>query len=107
MRIPLRACFQQGSDEEKAVGRSILVEVLEAVRIVAVLLSPVTPKLSEDIYLQLGFTHEDFVGLRLEDCEWGGEDTASKDLGLSVGGLRGPTAMHEHLPNGPLQIPFG
>lgn len=38
----------------------MLVTVLEAVRIVAVLLSPVTPCLSERIYLQLGFTEADF-----------------------------------------------
>ena len=37
-----------------------LVVVLEAVRIVAVALSPVTPKLSLSVYLQLGYSEEDF-----------------------------------------------
>ena len=37
-----------------------LVVVLEAVRVVAVALSPVTPKLSLSIYLQLGYSEEDF-----------------------------------------------
>lgn len=64
--------FVQGNDEEKATGRLILVEVLEAMRIVAVLLSPVTPSLSEAIYLQLGYNSEAFRALTLKDAEWGG-----------------------------------
>lgn len=67
----------QGSDEDKAAGRLILVEVLEALRIVAVMLSPVTPTLSQAIYLQLGFSQEDFQGLKLEESQWGGELSAS------------------------------
>lgn len=50
----------QGSDGEKAFAGQVLVSVLEAVRIVAVLLSPVTPCLSERIYLQLGFSEKEF-----------------------------------------------
>lgn len=46
----------QGSDEDKAEAAKVLVAVLESVRIVAVLLSPITPSLSTRIYLQLGFT---------------------------------------------------
>ena len=34
--------------------------VLEAVRVVAVALSPVTPRLSLSVYLQLGYSEEDF-----------------------------------------------
>ena len=67
----------QGSDEDKAAGRLILVEVLEALRIVAVMLSPVTPTLSQAIYLQLGFSQESFQGLKLKDSQWGGKLSAS------------------------------
>ncbi|MCO5548575.1 hypothetical protein L7F22_002035 [Adiantum nelumboides] len=45
--------------------------VLEAVRIVAVALSPVTPQLSLRIYLQLGYSVEDFQSLSWEDTNWG------------------------------------
>ena len=74
-------CFEmedqpQGNDEEKAVGRSILVEVLEALRIAAVMLSPVTPTLSEAIYLQLGYSADQYRGLKLEDSKWGGKPPA-------------------------------
>ena len=65
--------YLQGNDEEKAIGRSILVEVLEALRIAAVMLSPVTPTLSEAIYLQLGYSTDQFQGLKLEDSKWGGK----------------------------------
>ncbi|KAI5074790.1 hypothetical protein GOP47_0010751 [Adiantum capillus-veneris] len=48
-----------------------LVTVLEAVRIVAVALSPVTPQLSLRIYLQLGYSVEDYLSLSWEDTNWG------------------------------------
>ena len=41
-----------------------LAAALEAVRICAVGLSPVTPRLSKRIYLQLGFTEEEFRDLK-------------------------------------------
>lgn len=49
-----------------------LVTVLEAVRIVAVALSPVTPQLCSRIYLQLGYSGNDFQSLTWEDTMWGG-----------------------------------
>ncbi len=55
----------------------MLVEVLEALRIVAVMLSPVTPSLAEAIYLQLGYSKEDFQRLKLEDSQWGGKPPRS------------------------------
>lgn len=44
----------QGSDDEKRAAGEVLTAVLEAARIVAVLLSPVTPALSARIHSQLG-----------------------------------------------------
>uniref|UniRef100_A0A1D2A4I3 methionine--tRNA ligase n=1 Tax=Auxenochlorella protothecoides TaxID=3075 RepID=A0A1D2A4I3_AUXPR len=46
--------LKKGTEEEKAAAITVLVAVLEAVRIVAVLLSPVTPSLSHAILRQLG-----------------------------------------------------
>ncbi len=46
--------------------------VLEAVRIVAVLLSPVTPRLSSEIYGALGYGPEAYKGLSWGDASWGG-----------------------------------
>ena len=63
----------QGDAAQKERGRQVLVEVLEAVRIVAVLLSPVTPTLSKAAYSQLGFQASDFEGLRISDAQWGGQ----------------------------------
>ena len=46
--------FKKGDEEAKAEAAAALAGVLEAVRIVAVMLSPVTPSLSARIYGQLG-----------------------------------------------------
>ena len=51
----------------------MLLEVLEAARIVAIMLSPVAPALARLIYLQLGFSDEDFANLSWQDTQWGGE----------------------------------
>jgi methionyl-tRNA synthetase len=65
--------FKSGSDADKAAAGAALVDVLEAVRIVAVLLSPVTPALSKKVYLQLGYNEEEFQGLSWGgSVEWGG-----------------------------------
>jgi methionyl-tRNA synthetase len=44
---------------------------MEAVRVVAVMLAPVTPSLSRRIYMQLGFSDEVFASLTWEDTKWG------------------------------------
>lgn len=50
-----------------------LVSVLEAVRIVAVMLAPVTPSLSAAIYAQLGYEAADVQAMRwAKDVQWGG-----------------------------------
>lgn len=63
--------FKKGSDEQKVEAAAVLAAVLEAVRVVAVLLSPVTPSLSSRIYQQLGFSQEQFEALSWADTEWG------------------------------------
>ena len=70
--VSMSGCVQ-GTDEQKAQGRTVLVEVMEALRIVAVLLSPVTPTLSKAIYQQLGYSDKKSEKLKLEDTNWGGE----------------------------------
>ncbi len=47
--------------------------VLEASRVIAVLLSPVTPGLSRKIYGALGYGPEAFDGLSWGDASWGGQ----------------------------------
>ncbi|CAI7909126.1 unnamed protein product, partial [Closterium sp. NIES-54] len=49
-----------------------LVAVLETARCVAVALSPITPTLSQNIYMQLGFTAEQFSAIQWADTHWGG-----------------------------------
>ena len=51
----------------------MLLAVLETVRIVAVMLSPITPALAQRVYLQLGFSEAEAGGLRWEHAQWGGK----------------------------------
>ena len=51
----------------------MLTEVLEAIRIAAVMLSPVTPTLTRAVYQQLGYSAEESQQLRLTDAQWGGQ----------------------------------
>ena len=51
----------------------VLLEVLEAARVVAVMLTPVVPALARLIYLQLGFTDQQYEALTWEDTQWGGK----------------------------------
>lgn len=64
--------FKKGDDDAKADAAAALVAVLEAVRIVAVLLLPVTPALSRRIYLQLGMGEAALEGVQWSDSVWGG-----------------------------------
>ena len=66
----------QGSAEDKEQAGLVLQEVLEAARIVAVMLSPVVPALARLIYLQLGYNDQQFETLTWQDAHWGG-DTCS------------------------------
>ena len=69
--------FKKGTDEEKQAASEALVAVIEAVRIVAVLLLPVTPGLSRKIYQQLGFTDEQWLGVQWKDSSWGSLEEGS------------------------------
>ena len=62
----------QGSPEEKEQASLVLLEVLEAARVVAVMLTPIAPALARLVYLQLGFSHQQFETLTWADAEWGG-----------------------------------
>lgn len=60
--------LKKGTDEEKEAAQAVLVAVLETARIVAVLLSPLIPALSQRILTQLGLpSHE----LDWSETEWG------------------------------------
>ena len=63
--------FKKGSGAEKDAAAAALVAVLEAVRIVAVMMSPVTPGLSSRIYAGLGMSPEQIERLRWGDARWG------------------------------------
>ena len=63
----------QGTDAEKEQAGLVLLEVLEAARIVAIMLSPIAPALARLVYLQLGFSDADFEALSWKDSQWGGE----------------------------------
>jgi methionyl-tRNA synthetase len=64
--------FKKGDAAAQAEAAAALSAVLEAVRVVAVLLLPVVPALSERIYGQLGLGPEAFRSLTWEDTQWGG-----------------------------------
>ncbi|PWA73589.1 methionyl-tRNA synthetase [Artemisia annua] len=63
--------FKQGGASFDSAAKD-LVLILEAMRIIAVALSPVTPKLCLSIYRQLGYTEEQFNAATWSDTKWGG-----------------------------------
>lgn len=66
------AAFKKGSTEEKEQASLVLLEVLEAARVVAVMLTPIAPALARLVYLQLGFSDQEFDTLTWADAQWGG-----------------------------------
>ena len=79
----------QGSSEEKEQANLVLLEVLEAARIVAVMLVPIAPVLARRVYQQLGFSDQQFESLTWADTQWGGEHVYN-DSGLcKMGGHAG------------------
>jgi len=60
--------FKKGDEAEKEAASRTLVAMLEAVRIVAVLLAPITPAMSQRIFDQLAITDS----ISWEDTAWGG-----------------------------------
>eukprot|EP00741_Cyanophora_paradoxa_P013025 tig00020675_g12579.t1 len=56
---------------EKEKADAVIVAVLESVRVVAILLSPVVPLLASRVCAQLGYTPEQFASLRWDEAKWG------------------------------------
>ncbi|CAO2826134.1 unnamed protein product [Amaranthus hypochondriacus] len=63
--------FKQGGTAAEAAAKDLVV-ILEAMRIIAIALMPVTPSLCWRIYSQLGFSEEEFNALTWNDTKWGG-----------------------------------
>lgn len=63
--------FKQGGAASEAAAKDLVI-ILEAMRIIAVALSPVTPSLSWRIYGQLGYSREQFDAATWRDTKWGG-----------------------------------
>lgn len=65
------ALFKEGGSAAEDAAQHLTV-ILEAVRIVAVALSPVVPEFCNRIYLQLGYSEAEFKSISWNDCQWGG-----------------------------------
>ncbi|XP_028794575.1 LOW QUALITY PROTEIN: methionine--tRNA ligase, chloroplastic/mitochondrial-like [Neltuma alba] len=63
--------FKQGAAASEEAAKDLVI-ILEAVRIVAVALSPVAPSLSWRIYAQLGYSRHQFDAATWGDTKWGG-----------------------------------
>ncbi|XP_030512460.1 LOW QUALITY PROTEIN: methionine--tRNA ligase, chloroplastic/mitochondrial [Rhodamnia argentea] len=63
--------FKQGGAVSEAAAKDLVI-VLEAMRIIAVALSPVTPRLCLRIYEQLGYSADQFNATTWSDTRWGG-----------------------------------
>ncbi|KAJ8766092.1 hypothetical protein K2173_020608 [Erythroxylum novogranatense] len=63
--------FKKGGSASQAAAKDLVI-ILEAVRIIAVGLYPVTPSLCWRIYAQLGYTKDNFNTLTWSDTKWGG-----------------------------------
>ncbi|KAL3369493.1 hypothetical protein AABB24_010038 [Solanum stoloniferum] len=63
--------FKQGGTAFETAAKDLVI-VLEAMRIISIALSPITPGLSLKIYSQLGYTKEQFNAVSWSDTKWGG-----------------------------------
>ncbi|KAG1681638.1 hypothetical protein FOA52_014147 [Chlamydomonas sp. UWO 241] len=66
------ALLKSGTEEDKATAALALATVLELLRVAAVALMPVTPRLSKAVHMQLGFTVQQVSALSWADTVWGG-----------------------------------
>ncbi|KAG6514546.1 hypothetical protein ZIOFF_024909 [Zingiber officinale] len=62
--------FKQGGASSEMAAKDLVI-ILEAMRIIAAALSPVTPSLCFRIYSQLGFSKEQFEAVTWDDTRWG------------------------------------
>ncbi|XP_039113902.1 methionine--tRNA ligase, chloroplastic/mitochondrial [Dioscorea cayenensis subsp. rotundata] len=63
--------FKQGGISSEMAAKDLVV-ILEAMRIIAIALSPVAPSLCLRIYKQLGFSEDEFKAVTWNDTKWGG-----------------------------------
>ncbi|XP_009357703.2 methionine--tRNA ligase, chloroplastic/mitochondrial [Pyrus x bretschneideri] len=63
--------FKQGGAASEAAAKDLVI-ILEAMRIIAIALSPVVPSLSWRIYGQLGYSKDQFDAATWSDTKWGG-----------------------------------
>lgn len=63
--------LKQGGDAFEAAAKDLVI-VLEAMRIIAIALSPITPNLCLRIYQQLGYTEDQFHAATWSETNWGG-----------------------------------
>lgn len=63
--------FKQGGAAAEAASKDLVI-ILEAMRIIAVALSPVSPSLCWRIYSQLGYSQATFNTITWADTKWGG-----------------------------------
>lgn len=63
--------FKQGGTAFETAAKDLVI-ILEAMRIISITLSPITPGLSLRIYSQLGYTEEQFNAVSWNDTKWGG-----------------------------------
>ncbi|KAM1019974.1 hypothetical protein ACFX13_042027 [Malus domestica] len=63
--------FKQGGAASEAAAKDLVI-ILEAMRIIAIALSPVAPSLSWRIYGQLGYSKDQFDAATWSDTKWGG-----------------------------------
>lgn len=62
--------FKKGDSSAEEAAKDLVV-ILEAMRIIAVALSPIVPRLCRKIYLQLGYLEDDFEKLSWGNTAWG------------------------------------
>lgn len=62
--------FKQGGAAAEAASKDLVI-ILEAMRIIAVALSPVAPSLCWRIYSQLGFSENEYNAVTWSDTKWG------------------------------------
>ncbi|QDZ20826.1 methionine--tRNA ligase [Chloropicon primus] len=70
--------FKSEEKEDRAKAEETLVSIMEALRIVAIAISPITPRLSGKIYTQLGLGEFDPENVSWEDTAWGGLRSGQK-----------------------------
>ncbi|KAL1079996.1 hypothetical protein V6Z11_D10G259900 [Gossypium hirsutum] len=63
--------FKQGGAASEAAAKDLVV-ILEAMRIIAIALSPVAPSLCRQIYAQLGYSEDQFDNINWSETKWGG-----------------------------------